>query len=85
MVHAGCCAHRGLCFRGRPIRTRPQSSPNLTVDSLFDAVAASTVVPEKRCRGAEAARARCFTATACALLPPQHGRANTTENTQRHE
>ena len=52
-----------------------------------DARAASTVVPEKCCCSAEAARTRCST-SACALLPPQHGRAiatTTAANTQRHE
>ena len=82
------CSPSALSSAATRRRTCPQSSPNLTVDSLFDAVAASTVVPEKCCHSAEAARARCSTAAAHALLPPQHGRAiatTTAANTQRHE
>ena len=48
-------------------------TPNLI--PLVDAVASSTVLVETSRRGAEATRARCSTAAAGALLPPQHGHA----------
>ena len=70
------------CFEPVIFPTRPISR-----FGWDDARAASTVVPEKCCCSAEAARTRCST-SACALLPPQHGRAiatTTAANTQRHE
>ena len=62
----------------------PTRSFAKTRASQDDAVAASTVVPEKCSRSA---RTRCST-SACALLPPQHGRAiatTTAADAQRHE